>query len=140
MHYIIKNKDHEIENITNDKSSILEKNNINKNEIKSEIYKIREDYELDVKNLSVNNDKILEKITRNKNRLEMLTRIHENHINFLNDRFKQHVTDLIHAINSLKIGNKYNTDSTLLNDRFGKNIETFTTLLNDISQVELFLI
>ena len=125
----LKKKDMEIENRKIENNILSNKYN------KEEISKIREDYQSNVFDLTEKYERILDKTNKNKTRLEMLRIIQKNHLNFITDRFKQHITELIHTINSLKLGNKCNSDNLSINERLSKNIETFTSLLYDISQV-----
>ena len=137
---LIQIKENEIGSINKDKHTLTDNSHTNETDLKNEILNLKTEFQSTILSLSINYEKTLEKTKRSRCRLDKLVKSYENHINFLIERFKYHVTDLIHAINNLKIGNKTISDSPFINDRILKNIENFTSLLNEISQVEIFFI
>jgi cell division protein ZapA len=74
-----------------------------------------------------------EKLSKNKEKFEKIIRIYENHITFLQQRFKNHVNELLIALNHKSNNKEFNLE------RFLKNLDNVTSMINDISQVLIIL-
>ena len=70
-----------------------------------------------------------EKLTKNKEKTEKLVHVYENHIIFLQQRFKNNINELLIALN------QKNNIKDINVERLIKNIDNVTMMISDISQV-----
>ena len=73
-----------------------------------------------------------EKITKNKQKFEKIIQIYENHLNYLQQRYKINISDLLNALNLKNSGKDFNFEKIL------KNLDNTSLMINDISQVITF--
>ena len=102
----------------------------------TDVIKERDDISNETKEMLIKHCKeyeaLSEKITKNKQKFEKIIQIYENHLNYLQQRYKINISDLLNALNLKNSGKDFNFEKIL------KNLDNTSLMINDISQVITF--
>ncbi len=103
----------------------------------NQIFEERKGLVYEIKEITIQHckdyERLKEKLSKNKEKFEIIIQTYENHITFLQQRFKNHVNELLIALNQKSMNKDFNLE------RFIKNLDNVTSMINDISQVIFIL-